>query len=246
MSIAVTRIQKPEMMIRARALGKTVLLPGEPTEGRRLTILQDVDLDIAAGERCAIVGESGSGKTTLLGILAGLDLPSSGDVWLGGEHISAMDEEERAQVRARAVGFVFQNFQLLAALTALENVMLPLELRGKRHAREEAQALLARVGLAARTGHYPAQLSGGEQQRVAIARAFACRPVVLFADEPTGNLDTHTGEAIADMLFELNEEFGTTLMLVTHAASLAERCDHLVTVSAGRIDNDRSVQRARR
>ncbi len=233
------------MMIRARALGKTVPLPGEAGDGRQLTILGDVDLDVAVGERCAIVGESGSGKTTLLGILAGLDLPTSGDVWLAGEHISAMDEEARARVRARSVGFIFQNFQLLNALTALENVMLPLELRGERGARHEAAELLGQVGLGDRTAHYPAQLSGGEQQRVAIARAFACRPQVLFADEPTGNLDTRTGEAIAGMLFDLNAEFGTTLMLVTHAPALARRCDHVVTLTAGRIDADRSALRAR-
>ncbi len=225
-------MNEPDIMIRARHVGKQVVLPGVP---QPLVILADVDLDVAHGERVAIVGESGSGKTTLLGILAGLDLPTSGEVWLAGAQISALDEEARARVRAEHVGFVFQNFQLLAALTALENVMLPLELRGTRGAAAEARTLLERVGLAARTDHYPQQLSGGEQQRVAIARAFACRPRVLFADEPTGNLDTRTGDAIADMLFDLNAEFGTTLVLVTHAAFLAERCERRIAVAAGRV-----------
>ena len=206
-----------------------------PTAEGELTILQDVDLSVDAGARLAVVGESGSGKTTLLGILAGLELPSGGDVWLDGDQITAMNEEQRARVRARCVGFVFQSFQLIDSLTALENVMLPLELRGDGQAKEAAREFLARVGLAARTTHYPRQLSGGEQQRVAIARAFASRPKVLFADEPTGNLETHTGERVAQLLFDLNREAGTTLVLVTHDVALAGRCGATITLDAGRI-----------
>ena len=206
-----------------------------PTAEGSLTILDDVSLDIATGTQVAIVGESGSGKTTLLGILAGLDLPTAGEVWLDGDRITALDEEARAQVRARCVGFVFQTFQLIDSLTALENVMLPLELRGDAQARRDAQEFLARVGLAQRTTHYPRQLSGGEQQRVAIARAFACGPKVLFADEPTGNLDTATGARVVNLLFDLNRETGTTLVLVTHDAALAERCSGRITLAAGRL-----------
>ena len=209
-----------------------------PTAEGELTILEDVQLDIAAGSQTAIVGESGSGKTTLLGILAGLDLPTAGDVWLDGERITSLDEEQRAGVRARCVGFVFQTFQLIDSLTALENVMLPLEMRGDDKPSEGAREFLDRVGLAARTSHYPRQLSGGEQQRVAIARAFASRPRVLFADEPTGNLDTLTGSRVADLLFDLNREAGTTLVLVTHDAALARRCGKTVTMQAGRIVPD--------
>ncbi len=204
-----------------------------PTAEGELTILAGVNLKINAGESLAIVGASGSGKTTLLGILAGLDAPSSGSVALEDAVITDMDEEQRARVRGRCVGFVFQSFQLLGSLTALENVMLPVELRGERTAEDDARALLAKVGLGERTSHYPRQLSGGEQQRVAIARAFASKPTVLFADEPTGNLDTATGERVIDLLFELNREFGTTLVLVTHDSRLAERCDRSVEISGG-------------
>ncbi|MBV1906039.1 MAG: ABC transporter ATP-binding protein [Pseudomonadales bacterium] len=200
-----------------------------------LSILDAVSLEINAGESVAIVGESGSGKTTLLGILAGLDIPSSGQVWFEGNDITAMNEEQRAQVRAASVGFVFQSFQLLDSLNALENVMLPGELRGDGAVRKEATAILKRVGLGNRITHYPRQLSGGEQQRVALARAFASKPSVLFADEPTGNLDTRTGEDIIDLLFEMNREFNTTLILVTHDKKLADRCDRSLVLSAGSL-----------
>lgn len=200
-----------------------------------LTILQDIDLSIATGESLAIVGASGSGKTTLLGILAGLDLPTTGTVELAGSVLTDLDEEARALVRGRSVGFVFQNFQLLASLTAAENVLLPMELRGERDAVNRAAHLLDRVGLGQRGHHYPRQLSGGEQQRVAIARAFACQPAVLFADEPTGNLDSKTGAHITQLLFELNNDFATTLILVTHDPRLAERCGRSVRLAAGRI-----------
>lgn len=225
-----------ECILRARAVVKRV-----PTAEGDLTILDRVDLAVDAGAQVAVVGESGSGKTTLLGILAGLDLPTSGDVWLDGDEITSLDEEQRARVRGRSVGFVFQSFQLIDSLTALENVMLPLELRGDRRAEEGARGFLDRVGLAARTTHYPRQLSGGEQQRVAIARAFASGPKVLFVDEPTGNLDTATGARIADLLFELNREAGTTLVLVTHDAALAGRCAAIITLDAGRIESTQGL-----
>ena len=198
-----------------------------------LKILDKISLSLASGESLAIVGPSGSGKSTLLGILAGLDLPSSGTVNLNGEDITAMDEEGRAVVRAQHVGFVFQSFHLLPGLTALENVALPLELQGDDQALKTAEYYLQRVGLAQRTTHYPRQLSGGEQQRVAVARAFACRPTILFADEPTGNLDTGTGEKINDLLFDLNKEEGTTLVLVTHEHNLANRCRQRLHVAGG-------------
>ena len=198
-----------------------------------LNILDKINLSLASGESLAIVGPSGSGKSTLLGILAGLDLPSSGSVRLNGQDITAMDEEGRAAVRAKHVGFVFQSFHLLPGLTALENVALPLELQGDREALTTAAYFLQRVGLNHRTTHYPRQLSGGEQQRVAVARAFACRPTILFADEPTGNLDTGTGEKINDLLFELNREEGTTLVLVTHELNLAARCGQRLVLAAG-------------
>ena len=217
-------------ILRARAVNKTV-----PTAEGDLCILDDVDFQAAAGESVAVVGASGSGKTTLLGILAGLDLPSAGDVWLDGDEITALSEEQRARVRGRCIGFVFQTFQLIESLSALENVMLPSELRGDASARDDASQFLARVGLAERVTHYPRELSGGEQQRVAIARAFASRPKVLFADEPTGNLDTATGARVIDLLFDLNVESGTTLVLVTHDAALADRCDRIVTLEAGRV-----------
>ena len=199
-----------------------------------LDILQQINLSVAKGESLAIIGPSGSGKSTLLGILAGLDMPTSGTVSIDGEDITAMDEEGRAAVRAGHVGFVFQSFHLLPGLTALENVALPLELQGIDNALQIARQYLQRVGLGERVTHYPRQLSGGEQQRVALARAFACRPAILFADEPTGNLDTGTGEKINDLLFELNAEEGTTLILVTHEKTLAARCGRRLELQAGR------------
>jgi len=199
-----------------------------------LNILQQINLSVARGESLAIIGPSGSGKSTLLGILAGLDMPSSGTVAIDGEDITAMDEEGRAAVRAGHVGFVFQSFHLLPGLTALENVALPLELQGIDNALQTARQYLQRVGLGERVTHYPRQLSGGEQQRVALARAFACRPAILFADEPTGNLDTGTGEKINDLLFELNAEEGTTLILVTHEKTLPARCGRRLELQAGR------------
>ena len=199
-----------------------------------LNILQQINLSVARGESLAIIGPSGSGKSTLLGILAGLDMPSSGTVAIDGEDITAMDEEGRAAVRAGHVGFVFQSFHLLPGLTALENVALPLELQGINNALQTARQYLQRVGLGERVTHYPRQLSGGEQQRVALARAFACRPAILFADEPTGNLDTGTGEKINDLLFDLNAEEGTTLILVTHEKTLAARCGRRLELQAGR------------
>ena len=219
-----------QAVIRSEAIGKVV-----PTVEGELTILDGIDLEINAGETLAIVGASGSGKTTLLGILAGLDLPTGGKVFLSDNELTMMDEEQRAKVRGEHVGFVFQTFQLLGSLTALENVMLPRELRGDANAKQEAMDLLTKVGLGERTTHYPRQLSGGEQQRVAIARAFACQPTVLFADEPTGNLDTATGQKIIDLIFELNEEFATTLVLVTHDERLASRCQRTVVLDTGRI-----------
>ena len=217
-------------MVAARDLAKTVQTAAGP-----LTILKNINIAIDAGESLAVIGASGSGKTTLLGILAGLDIPSSGSVSLAGEELTTLDEEARALLRGRLVGFVFQNFQLLGSLTAAENVMLPIELKGDADASERAVELLARVGLSDRGHHYPRQLSGGEQQRVAIARAFACRPQVLFADEPTGNLDTATGAKVTELLFQLNADFGTTLVLVTHDPRLAERCARSVTVDAGQL-----------
>jgi putative ABC transport system ATP-binding protein len=198
-----------------------------------LTIVNDVSLDIAAGESVAIVGASGAGKSTLLALLAGLDEPSSGRITLAGTDLTALDEDGRAKLRAERVGFVFQSFHLVPSLTAIENVMLPLELAGRRDAREAAAQTLQRVGLDQRTGHYPRQLSGGEQQRVALARAFVTRPAVLFADEPTGNLDTHTGERIIALLFELNAQSNTTLVLVTHDRAVAGRCGRILQMDFG-------------
>ena len=223
-------------ILRASRLSKTVQSGDEP-----LTILDDVTFDVDAGATIAIVGASGSGKTTLLGLLAGLDLPTQGDVWLDGESLAALDEDARAALRQRLLGFVFQSFQLLPALTALENVMLPLELAGVDDARERARAWLERVGLAKRMHHYPRQLSGGEQQRVAIARAFAGEPKLLMADEPTGNLDGTTGVEIAELMFRLNREHGTTLVLVTHDTALASRCTRRLSLSAGRLVGDERV-----
>ncbi|MBP6626928.1 MAG: ABC transporter ATP-binding protein [Arenimonas sp.] len=216
--------------LRAEDLGKRVPLPsGE------LTILDGVGFAINQGEAVAIVGASGSGKSTLLSLLAGLDVPSQGRVLLDGDDLSTLDEDGRARVRGAKVGFVFQSFQLLPSLTALENAMLPLELRGDADAEGPARAILAQVGLAERLAHYPRQLSGGEQQRVALARAFVTRPSVLFADEPTGNLDTRTGQAIIDLLFKLNRESGTTLVLVTHDEALAARCGRVLRLDSGRL-----------
>ena len=200
-----------------------------------LTILDDVSLAIGAGETVAIVGASGAGKSTLLALLAGLDEPSAGSVWLEGIELSALDEDGRAAARARHVGFVFQSFHLIPSLTALENVMLPLELAGRADARATARVVLQQVGLGPRLGHYPKQLSGGEQQRVAIARAFVTRPAVLFADEPTGNLDSTTGARVIDLLFDLNAANGTTLVLVTHDREIARRCGRVIELDAGKL-----------
>ncbi|MDN3546147.1 MAG: ABC transporter ATP-binding protein [Roseateles asaccharophilus] len=201
----------------------------------QLTILHDISFTLAARESVAIVGASGSGKSTLLALLAGLDRPSSGTVRLAGQDLFVLDEDQRAALRARHVGFVFQSFQLLANLTALENVMLPLELRGDRDARAQATQMLQRVGLGQRLSHYPRVLSGGEQQRVALARAFVLRPDVLLADEPTGSLDFATGQAVMELMFELNREAGTTLVLVTHDAAIAARCQRQLRIDAGRL-----------
>ena len=214
--------------LQVTGLGKRVPLPsGE------LTILKGVDFQIAQGDTVAIVGASGSGKSTLLSLLAGLDSPSDGTVVLDGEALSSLDEDGRARVRGAKVGFVFQSFQLLPSLTALENVMLPLELRGDADVEGPAKQILEKVGLGGRLGHYPRQLSGGEQQRVALARAFVTRPSLLFADEPTGNLDTNTGQAIIELLFALSQEAGTTLVLVTHDEHLAERCGRILRLDSG-------------
>ena len=200
-----------------------------------LDILRDIDFSLAPRETAAIVGASGSGKSTLLSIIAGLDTPSRGTVKLAGEDLFVLDEDARAELRARKVGFVFQNFQLLGNLTALENVMLPLELAARKDARKAATEMLGRVGLAERLGHYPRVLSGGEQQRVALARAFVVQPAVLLADEPTGSLDFATGETVMELMFDLNREQGTTLVLVTHDSGIAARCEHRITIEAGRI-----------
>ncbi len=205
------------------------------SDGRDLRIVDNVSFSVFPGESVAIVGVSGSGKSTLLGLLAGLDAPSQGRVFLDGEDITALDEDGRAAARARAVGFVFQSFQLLPAFTAIENVMLPLELAGVAAAREQAAALLDRVGLGERLTHYPKQLSGGEQQRVAIARAFVARPKLLLADEPTGNLDAATGARIAELMFALNHERSTTLVLVTHDESVSSRCSRTLRLASGRL-----------
>ena len=224
-------------MIETRDLVKSV----DTSEGV-LTILKGVSLKFEAGEAVAIVGASGSGKSTLLGLMAGLDISSSGEIILDGHELSSLDEEERAILRGQLVGFVFQSFQLLPSLTALENVMLPIELKGDAAAREKAVDLLDRVGLTERWHHYPNQLSGGEQQRIAIARAFATEARKLFADEPTGNLDTATGAKIVDLLFDLNKAFSTTLVLVTHDERLAARCDRQVRLVAGEVVSDDAAQ----
>lgn len=208
------------------------------TSESKLKILDDISFSLNEGESLAIVGSSGAGKSTLLGLLAGLDVPSSGTIHLAGQEITRLDEEQRAAMRAELVGFVFQTFQLLPSLTALENVALPLELRGEKTAEKQAAEYLARVGLSERLKHYPRTLSGGEQQRVAIARAFACQPKILFADEPTGNLDSKTGQKVSDLLFEINREEGATLVLVTHEHRLAERCQNVLHLEAGHIELD--------
>ena len=219
-----------QAVIAVNNLNKTV-----PTTAGDLIILDDVNLEVEKGEAVAIVGSSGSGKTTLLGILAGLDSATSGSVRLMEAQLSDMNEEERAIARGKYTGFIFQSFQLLMSLTARENVMLPAELRGDEQAESQALELLEKVGLEPRLNHYPNQLSGGEQQRVAIARAFASRPEIMFADEPTGNLDTKTGSLVTELLFDLNREFGTTLVLVTHDAGLASRCDRTISIASGRV-----------
>lgn len=217
-------------VLKAENLSKQVSSPEGP-----LTIVHGVSFDIAAGESVAIVGASGAGKSTLLALLAGLDLPTTGRVLLAGTDLTQLDEDGRARLRAQRVGFVFQSFHLIPALTALENVMLPLELAGRPDARRSALDTLSRVGLGERTGHYPRQLSGGEQQRVALARAFVTQPAVLFADEPTGNLDTTTGGRVGELLFELNANSHTTLILVTHDRELASRCGRTIEMEAGRV-----------
>jgi putative ABC transport system ATP-binding protein len=218
------------VVLRAAGLGKEVSSPEGP-----LTILDDINLEIRKGEAVALVGPSGAGKTTLLALLAGLDKPSTGQVWLCGDDLTALDEDGRARLRGKRVGFVFQSFHLVPSLTALENVMLPLELTGDLQARARAREALVSVGLEARLAHYPKQLSGGEKQRVAIARAFVTRPEVLFADEPTGNLDSASGERVADLLFTMNRQSATTLVLVTHERFLADRCDRTLQLEAGRL-----------
>ena len=219
-----------EYALQADNLSKIVTSP----EGM-LTILDQVSLQVSHGERIAIIGASGAGKSTLLGLLAGLDLPTSGKVWLGGSELTALDEDGRAALRANEVGFVFQSFHLIPSLTALENVMLPLELANHEHPLQAAMQALQNVGLGERAGHYPRQLSGGEKQRVAIARAYVIQPTVLFADEPTGNLDYQTGEAVVEVLFRMNREYGTTLVLVSHDLGLADRCDRIIRMEAGHI-----------
>ena len=214
-----------------------------PLAEGELEILKGIDIEIKARESVAIIGASGSGKSTLLGLLAGLDVATEGDVWIDDVSLAGLDEDERARLRAEKVGFVFQSFQLLPSLTALENVMLPLELHGAGNAKASARSFLERVGLGERTDHYPNQLSGGEQQRVAIARAFAAEPSILFADEPTGNLDTATGAHVIDLLFEINREQGTTLVLVTHEQRLADRCDRRLRLHGGALVGDESGSR---
>jgi putative ABC transport system ATP-binding protein len=226
--VAMMMLDQDQAMLDVRGLTKSY----RSGEGE-LTVLKDIVFKLGAGDRCAIVGPSGSGKTTLLGLCAGLDHPSAGEVHLNGNALGQLDEDGRARVRNEYVGFVFQNFQLLPTLTALENVMVPLELRGAGHVREDAIALLAKVGLGERLHHYPTQLSGGEQQRVALARAFVNRPRILFADEPTGNLDRENSHRVVELLFELNAEAGTTLVLVTHDLELAQRAGRILRLKNG-------------
>ncbi len=223
-------------LVRVSGIGKQV-----STADARLTILDDVRFVVRAGEAVAVVGASGSGKSTLLGLLAGLDTPTSGRVEIDGQDLFALDEDGRAALRARLLGFVFQSFQLLPAMTALENVMLPLELAGAGGARDAARAMLVRVGLEARLHHYPRHLSGGEQQRVAIARAFVTRPALLLADEPTGNLDSATGEQVIELMFELNRERRATLLLVTHDEALSRRCNRVLRLAGGRLEDGAAI-----
>ncbi len=224
---------KNEPILRIRELTKNY-----KSGSRELTVLNNVSLDVERGSTCAIVGPSGSGKTTLLGLSAGLDVPSSGSVTLNGITLDKLSEDEKAQVRSAHVGFIFQSFNLLPTLTALENVMIPLELKGDKKARQKAKDLLEKVGLADRGGHYPTQLSGGEQQRVSIARAFANEPSILFADEPTGNLDGETGTTIEELIFRLNTDAGTTLILVTHDLDLAQRAGRIIHMKNGKLFSD--------
>ncbi|MDM5074112.1 ABC transporter ATP-binding protein [Aeromonas bestiarum] len=226
-------------IIVVKGLGKTVRLGQES-----LTILEGIDLQVNTGETLALVGASGSGKSTLLGLLAGLDLPSQGDIEILGQSLVQLDEEGRARLRAEQVGFIFQSFLLLPTLSALENVMLPAELRGETRCEPRARELLAAVGLSERLHHLPPRLSGGEQQRVAIARAFMTRPSLLLADEPTGNLDSKTGETVIELLFQLNREHGTTLVVVTHDHELAQRCQRQLVMAAGRLEADAPVSSA--
>ncbi len=219
------------LMIQVRNLSHRVWVGKE-----QLTILDGIQLQVKQGESIAIVGASGSGKSTLLGMLAGLDLPSEGEIFISGQPLHQMDEEQRARLRGERIGFVFQSFLLIPELTALENVMLPAELRGIRQARQLAINLLQEVGLGERMQHKPAKLSGGEQQRVALARAFICQPALLLADEPTGNLDQHTGEKIADLLFRMNQESGSSLVIVTHDTALAARCQRQLRMTAGKLE----------
>jgi putative ABC transport system ATP-binding protein len=227
---AVNSRAETSVVLEARGIGKTV-----QSGSSDLVILREIAFEVTSGEALAIVGASGSGKSTLLAILAGLDAPSEGGVRLDGVDLSALDEDARAEIRGRSVGFVFQSFQLLPALTALENVMLPLELAGRRDAEAAAREMLARVGLGERLGHYPKHLSGGEQQRVALARAFVVRPKLLFADEPTGSLDAASGAEVIELMFQLNRDLGTTLVLVTHDEQLAGRCGRVLRLVAGRL-----------
>ncbi len=231
-AVNMAAMQKP--MLKVRRLTQRYRLPS----GQALTVLEDIDFEIAEGDTAAVVGPSGSGKTTLLGLCAGLDRVTSGSVLLNGVVLELLSEDERAALRNQYVGFVFQNFQLLPTLTALENVMVPLELRGERWAEQRARTWLERVGLGDRLHHYPAQLSGGEQQRVSIARAFAPQPKMLFADEPTGNLDAENAKGIADLLFELNRTMGATLLLVTHDVELARRTGRILHLRGGRLWRD--------
>jgi len=217
-------------ILSARGIGKTVR-----SGSSDLVILREIDLSVTAGDAVAVVGASGSGKSTLLAILAGLDTPTGGTVEVDGADLFALDEDARAELRGRLVGFVFQSFQLLPSLSALENVMLPLELAGRADAEAVSREILSRVGLGERLSHYPKHLSGGEQQRVALARAFSVRPKLLFADEPTGSLDAEAGKSVIDLVFELNRSFGTTLVMVTHDEHLAQRCGRIVRLAAGRI-----------
>ncbi|OCH41124.1 ABC transporter ATP-binding protein [Aliivibrio fischeri] len=216
--------------IKVSSVGKSVI-----SNEAELTILKDISFEVLSGQSVAIVGTSGAGKSTLMTLLAGLDIPSTGDIELLGQNLSQLDDEARAQIRSESIGFVFQSFLLIPSLTALENVTLPAILRGEGEDIEKAKQLLASVGLSGRETHLPSQLSGGEQQRVALARAFMTQPQILFADEPTGNLDQHTAEHIIELLFEMNQKHGTTLILITHDPKLAERCDRTLTIDAGRI-----------